>query len=354
MGLPPSGPRGTPPRLEPVPSRSHYDQPEVTDACRLPTRGDCQSRRARHAADSCASRVQPRAWHRHRDHRAVHRAGPPRAVRARGRRVLLAGAGDVRGRRGRTAEIELRGLRAPRAGPGGGPSRCRLGWLGLCRRTGGLRGAVRPPGSHLHRPERPEHPPDWRQDLGQTACRTGEGAGHALGRRGGVDARRGLGARAATRLPGRRQGLGGGRRPRHPTRGHRGGPRGGLRRRPSRGRTHLWGHDRLRGAVARGRPPRRGAGAGRPFRDAVGTRCARLHGPASVPEAGGRGPVTGADGERGAGTQGCSPPAVPRGRLSGRRHRGVPVRPVDPTVLVHGGQSAPAGGAPRDGAHDRG
>ena len=178
-------------------------------------------------------------------------------------------------------------------------------------------------------PSSPGDPAARRQDLGQAARRAGGPPGDAVGRRGGRHARRRLGARAAPRLPGARQGVGRGGRPRHPARLERGGTAGGVRRRAAGGGPDVRRLHRLRGAVARGRPSRRGADARRPRRRAVGARRARLHDPAAVPEADRRGAVAGAARRRGAGAQGGGHPPVPRRRLPGRGHGGVPVRPGD-------------------------
>ncbi len=262
-------------------------------------------------------------------------------------------AGHFRRRCRRAAEAHLPGLRAAREGAGGRPGGRGHAGVGIRRRARRFRRALRPVGYHLHRAEQPRAPAAWRQDLGQADRRTGGPAGDAVGRRGGRDARRGVGARPADGLPGGRQGVGRRRRPRHPAGLERGGTGGGVRQRAPRGGPDVRRRDGVRGALARRRPPRRSADAGRPPRRDVGARHPRLHDPAPVPEADCRGAVAGAARDRGRGAQGGGHPPVPRGRLPGRGDGRVPLRPVDPPVLLHGGQPAPPGRASRHRAHHR-
>ena len=97
----------------------------------------------------------------------------------------------------------------------------------------------------------------------------------------------------------------------------------------------------------RERAPRRGPADGRRAGRGVGAGRARLQLPAPPPE-GGRGvgqPGPHARAGARAGRVGGAPGA--QRELPRRRHRRVPLRARGPALLVHGGQRAPAGRAPR-------
>ena len=156
----------------------------------------------------------------------------------------------------------------------------------------------------------------------------------------------------ADRLPGARQAVGRRRR-----QGHADGP---LAARAGRGPADLplRGARRVRRrlavprALARGQPPRRGPGRGRPVRPRRPPVGARLLGPAPAPEDPRGVAVAGDDRGGAAGARRARDPGRRRGRLRERRHARVPRRQRRQRLL-HRDQLPDPGRAPGDRDADR-
>ena len=148
------------------------------------------------------------------------------------------------------------------------------------------------------------------------------------------------------------EGVGRWRRPRDADRPHPGRPARRDREGVRRGGVRVRRRDRLRRAVRRERTPRRGAGPGPPRRRARAGRAGLLD-PASAPE--GRRGVAGSAASR------CGARRAARGRSGGgrgdrlprSRHRRVPLRPRERTVLLPRDEHPAPGRAPGDRAGAR-